>query len=1259
MFKYSENIANNPTNLLGSQCDNYISCLNDKFLSTLKGRQLDKLTLYDSETDYLTTIIISDYMLQPTNDIYKIQSVNIKNEADHIHSYNLFLKVETYINQENISKTWICVGQIPKMQERGGFIRNKIRRVLLHQLIRSPGLYVDLNFAKDPNSFQSQSDWTKIENPLRFRKSSARIIPQYGTWMKIEVDAGSSRHNLDNAVPFFLSKNFNKTSRDINDYHHLVYETQDRITFTTESFIKTPLVLLLYALGEDLSISRVAGARNKFQNIEVWNNEILDIKFELERNSQRRPCNRQDAFFLLWRYLKPFKRRKVIRTTESIEELITESFYNLTNYNLGATGEKQMYQQLGFCPQIPTSSPFLTPEKLCLIANHLITLRWDLSSNPEVGSLKYSQTNPESLNNRQMRAPGELLITCIITELLNLERIDLQFGTKKFGDLTKLQNSKEFVSRSQWEDVTSTDYNILLKQQTLNQKIDEDSIKSKIQNDEGAPNDNEIQSDRCLEFTSNINLKAIESFVFLFQEALEKSTRTFLTAIQISQLEDTLNPISDLTLKRRVSVLGPDGITRDQASITMRNIHPTTYGRLCPIETPEGQNAGLVRSLTMYSFVPGTGQIDVPFINFKTDQNNNFINYTNSFTDKALSFGLPDIMIAEKNLSVSSAVLTKQSLFFNKNSLFDCSFFGITAIQLLSIGATLTPFLEHNDATRVLMGSNMQRQSLPLINCERPIVGTGSEILIGVDSRYLKRSVATGLVCGFNSQAIHILEDDYFTFLRNFYQAPKLFSFFNSCNLHKRQAKLFQLAPFSNNPKNIKKIPLIGPKRSNKATISQHSLKVNIGDWVSKGSMVASETGLENGQLALGVNLRVAYMPWDGFNFEDAIVFNQQTALSGQLKTFHIKRFDVLITKKQQITANFNGVPGSFISTHQHLDKNGFVIPGRCVRQGDALVGIIERNPSPNLWKIRLVKKLMKIDSDDLSTNYELIEQSFVVPLGLSGRVITIQKRKCGDDIHVRIYLLIIRFLRIGDKLSGRHGNKGVISCLVPSSDMPYKPNGEQVDLILNPLGVPSRMNLGQIFECLLGLAGQQLQQRYKILGFDEIFAFEASKKFCYIKLYEAKNLLKDSTLFDFNYPGKTWMFDGRNGLNFDQPVVFGVSYVLKLCHQVEEKLHGRATGQYSLITQQPVQGRARGGGQRIGEMEVWAFEGFGTSFMLQELLSIKSDEMDGRKEVAKALLSGDTIYTRDIQSYRKPQTLQTVAYEMKALCLDFRLLPI
>ena len=915
IFKYSETIANNPINLLGSQHDNYISCFNDKFLLTLQERQLDKLNFYDPETDCLTTITVNDYMLQSTDEKYKKQISDVKNETDYLHSYNLFLQIKTCVNQVIISQNWVCVGQIPKMHERGGFIRNKIRRVLLHQLVRSPGLYVDLNFAKDINSVQSQTDWTQIEDPLKFRKAVARIIPQYGTWMKIEVDANGSRHNIDNAIPFFLPKTMDTMFQyNTSNYKYLDYETQDKITFTTESFLKTPLILLLYALGEDLSSGYILGARNKFRSVEVWNNEILDIRLELERNFPNRPCTRQEAFALLWRYLKPIRRRKVIRTTESMENLIMDSFYNLTNYSLGSIGEKQLYQQLGIHRNPTTPSYFLTPEKLCLISNHLITLRHDLSSNPEKGSLKYSQTNPEALNNRHMRPPGELLLTCIITEMLNLERVDLQFGTKNLGDLAKLPNSKENVLSLNWREINYKDYAILSKQQILNQKNKETYH---IQNSDNekltSPNNDRLQQDFYSYFTINTNLKAIENFVFLFQEALEKASRSFLNAIQISQLEDTLNPISDLTLKRRVSVLGPDGITRDQASITMRNIHPTTYGRLCPIETPEGQNAGLVRSLTMHAFVPGTGQIEVPYINFETFQNHNFIHYTDSFTDKALSFGLPDVMLSEKNLAISSAVLTKQNLFFNKNPIFDCSFFGVTAIQLLSVGTTLTPFLEHNDATRVLMGSNMQRQSLPLLNCERPIVGTGSEILIGVDSRYLKRAPLNGVICGFNNQVVYILKENYYSFLQNFQFSPILFSFLNLCNLHKKQAPLFKLAPFSNTAKSVGEISLIGPKRSNKATVSQHLSKITIGDWVDKGGVLASETGLENGQLALGLNLRVAYMPWDGFNFEDAIVFNKQTAFSGRLKTFHIKRFDVLIRKKQRITANFSDVPGSIL----------------------------------------------------------------------------------------------------------------------------------------------------------------------------------------------------------------------------------------------------------------------------------------------------------------------------------------------------------
>jgi len=1227
IFKYSQNIANNPHDLLGPQHDNYISSFSENFLSTLQIRQLANFTYYDNDSDQRFNILIKDYFLQPITQKYTGTGLTLPDNFDYLHLYELFLKIQIQANNTNILEKWVCIGCIPKMQERGGFIRNQIRRVILHQIIRSPGLYTGINFTADPTSFEALHDPI-----LKYRKAHARIIPEYGTWLKIEAGISGPRQHL-------LSNNLDS------------FGTLDKIRWTTESFAKAPFVLLLAGLGispTSLFDFCSIGAQNNPQHLKIWYDEIQDS----ELDSLPNPWSRQQALWLLWLKIKPFKRRRIPRTPEAIESLLVESFCNSATYNLGKIGHKQFCNELGITENLQAEHYPLTISKLCLVANHLITLRHDSNIKPQSGSSNYIQTNSESLNNRRMRTPGELLLNCIILELNNLEKIDQRFRTRGLGNLKKLQNLKEIKLNSYWETVEPMQYEKFIRAKTL---VTPEFLILNKENCDELVETASIQN--ISQYDGILKEEVLKRFVSLFQEALEQATKVFLNAIQISQLEDTLNPISDLTLKRRVSILGPDGITRDQASITMRNIHPTTYGRLCPIETPEGQNAGLVRSLAMHAFIPGTGQIEAPFIDFNTGINQKFIKYIDSITDNAFLFGLPDIMIAEKNLSRSSAILTKQDLFFNRAALWDCSFFGLSATQLLSVGATLTPFLEHNDATRVLMGSNMQRQSLSLINCEKPIVGTGSEILIGVDSRYIKRAPISGIICGTNLHSIYLLDTNYNNFLRDFKYAPALFSFFNSYNLNKEKNLLFKIAPFSNTASKLVQKSLLGPKKSNKATISRSipSNLVHVGDWVAQGTSIAAETGLENGQLALGLNLQVVYMPWDGFNFEDAIVFNQKTAYSERVKTFHIKRFDLLVTKKQRVTGDFKDVPGVISSTHQHLDKNGFVIPGRCVRQGDALVGIVGKNPSPRLWKIRLLKKLMKIDPAISSMNYELMEQSFFVPLGVGGRVIGIQKRQTSEGLNIRIYLLLIRFLQIGDKLSGRHGNKGVISCLVPSHDMPYKTSGEQVDLILNPLGVPSRMNLGQIFECLLGLAGQQLQQRYKILAFDEIFAFNASKKLCYIKLYEAQKLLNNN-IFNLEYPGKTWMIDGRNGMSFEQPVVFGISYILKLCHQVEEKLHGRATGQYSLITQQPVQGRARGGGQRVGEMEVWAFEGFGASFILQELLSIKSDDTQGRKEIAKLLLRGKPIYTNDIQSYCKPQTLQTVSYELKALCLDFRL---
>ena len=1232
-LKYSNNTTNNPSDLLSPHYDNFISCFGENFLSALEVRGVREFIYYDKEINKNFFIKIEDYFLQSTENSDNISTAIISDELDYFQSYDLFvnIKVSTEKNNSFISK-WIHVGQIPKMQERGGFIRNGVKRVLLHQLIRSPGLYLDVQLSPNSNTMNF------VKNTyLTHRKSSGRVIPEYGTWLKIESAAKGPRRSLSRADA-------------------LPTKTRDRVYCTTEIFEKTPFVLLLCGLGIAPTVLHNVcsiGSYNNLRNLEIWQDEI----YENRLGDLPNPWSRQQILGALWSTIKPFKRRRVPRTPEAVENLLKDSLYNKTSYNLGIRGRRQFFEQLGLNESLECTAPHLTPSDLCLLANRVIDLRWDSSIQPESGSLTYSLTNPESLKNRILRTPGEFLLNCIISELNNLNKRDSRFFKRGTKLVNTFQRKKDKKPIQNWDKITVNHY---IQQITDNNFIDSRQLLNSFESFGNSKNKKKANYIENLpfqyQFDNQLKFHVLKRFSSLLHDGLTQSAQTFLNAIQISQLEDTLNPVSDLTLKRRVSVLGPDGINRAQASITMRNIHPTTYGRLCPIETPEGQNAGLVRSLAMHAVASKSGQIEVPFIDFDSINNQTFIKYTDSFTDKSFTFGLPDILTAQKDSPTPAPALVKQGSFFNKAFLWDCSFFGLTPIQFLSVGTTLTPFLEHDDATRVLMGSNMQRQSLPLIKCERPFVGTGSEILIGLDSRYVKCSNSSGIICGLNLNSIFILDVHYKSYLCNFIKSPSLFSYLNLYNVNKQKKSLFRYFPFPKSKQFVNEYKLPGPKRSNKSTVSFPLPIINMGDWVKRGTILAEETGLEKGQLALGCNLRVAYMPWDGFNFEDAIVFSESTALSEKMKTFHIKRFDFMTTAQQQITADFTGIPGSITSVHHHLDKDGLVIPGSFVRQGDAFVGVVGPNPSPKGWKIRLLKKLTKIDPSIPDINFDLLDQSFCVPVGMAGRVIAIQKRQTIENTTIRIYMLITRFLRIGDKLSGRHGNKGVISSLVSSQDLPYRPDGQQVDLILNPLGVPSRMNLGQIFECLLGLAGQQLQQRYKITAFDEIFAFGASKKLCYSKLYESRILSNNKAFFDTRHPGKTWMVDGRFGTGFDQPIVFGVIYVLKLCHQVEEKLHGRSTGEYSLVTQQPVQGRARGGGQRVGEMEVWAFQGYGASYMLQELLSIKSDDVEGRKEAAKTLLRGGVIYANKFQSYRKPQTLQILSYELKALCMDFRL---
>nr|WQA10908.1 RNA polymerase beta subunit [Streptosarcina sp. YL-2023a] len=665
--------------------------------------------------------------------------------------------------------------------------------------------------------------------------------------------------------------------------------------------------------------------------------------------------------------------------------------------------------------------------------------------------------------------------------------------------------------------------------------------------------------------------------------------REFFGSSQLSQFMDQTNPLAEITHKRRVSSLGPGGISRETAGMAVRGIHPTHYGRICPIETPEGQNAGLVNSITTHAKVNSLGFLETPFYKVYLGQIQTKLGAVLFSAEKEENIKVApgDLNLSDLNFLPKKSIPIRISEEFKKTPRNAVEYIALSPIQMISIATSLIPFLEHDDANRALMGSNMQRQAVPLINPERPIVGTGLEARVASDSGHL---------------------------------------------LQAKELQTYQ--------------------RSNQDTcVTQRPVGCE-GDWIQKGDLLADGTASVSGELALGKNVLVAYMPWEGYNFEDAILISERLVYDDVYTSLHIERYDLEIrdTKYgvEQIT---NQIPEIDLKELEHLENTGIAKTGSWVKEGDILVGKvtpIQKKPlSPH------EKLLYDIVGKEIPTTRD---SSLRVPKGIQGRVIDVQildTETIPPEIafegpgRVHIFLAEKRKIQVGDKLAGRHGNKGIVSRILPRQDMPYLPDGTPIDMVLNPLGVPSRMNVGQVFECLLGLAGVYLKQQYKITPFDEIYGPEASRSLVYSKLYEARLKTGQEWLFNPTFPGKTKLFDGRSGECFDQAITVGQAYVLKLVHLVDEKIHARSTGPYSLVTQQPLRGRSKHGGQRLGEMEVWALEGFGAAYTLQELLTVKSDDMKGRHRVLGAILTNDPI------SLGTPESFKVLVRELQSLCLD------
>lgn len=703
----------------------------------------------------------------------------------------------------------------------------------------------------------------------------------------------------------------------------------------------------------------------------------------------------------------------------------------------------------------------------------------------------------------------------------------------------------------------------------------------------------------------------IDSGQLLSFNVVNATVREFFGSSQLSQYLDQTNPLSSLTHRRRISGLGPGGFDRDRISFAVRDIHPSHYGRICPIETPEGQNVGLIASLTTCARVNKAGFLETPFwrvLNGKVIKTGNPI-YLTADVEDLYKIAPADIATNEDNYLIRNVIPVRYKQDFVNVPPSDVDFIAISPIQVVSVAASLIPFFEHDDANRALMGSNMQRQSVPLILPQKPIVGTGLENQIAIDSGMTLNAKNSGIVNLVTANKI-VIKDQ--TGKKTTYKLQKYL-------------------------------------RSNQQTCINHRPIVWKGEKVKSGQVLTDGPAIATSELALGQNVLVGYMPWQGYNFEDAILISERLVYDDIFTSIHIERYKIEIDRTSEtLEQTTKNIPNLSFSEIQHLNDDGIVTVGTFVKPGDILVGkVISNDSSEQLPESKLLRAIFGAKAKGVKDN------SFRMPDGEYGRVIetvTFNRRTKLTYKFEKIYVFIaqIRKIQVGDKIAGRHGNKGIISRILPRQDMPFLPDGTPIDIILNPLGVPSRMNVGQLYECLLGLAGDKLNCRFKILPFDEMYGVEMSRILINKKLRQASLINNESWLFNPYAPGKMVLIDGRTGKEFENPITVGNAYMLKLIHLVDDKMHARATGPYSLITQQPLRGKAQHGGQRFGEMEVWALEGFGAAFTLKELLTIKSDDMQGRNETLNAIVKG-----QQIPKFGIPESFKVLLQELRSIGLD------
>ena len=1047
----------------------------------------------------------------------------------------LYIKAEfTNYKTGEIKSQTVFMGEFPIMTTEGTFVVNGTERVVVSQLVRSPGVYFSVS--------------TNTTGNLDVRNNKAQIIPSRGSYLE------------------FLTEWVKDDRKSVSRFGKPILQVQvDRKT-------KVSATIFLKALGmsRDEIVAAFADVKDAVTSTGGWEIDVDLVNNTLDYDESRAfttpIITKEDALKEMYR-----KVRGESGNADAAEAWLKSVYFDKKRYNLARVGRHKLNRKLGL--NVEENTTVLTVEDIVATMKYLLVFdlalknKADITSNMTFGlkmagkkvDVKIASDDIDDFQNRRIRSVGELIQNQVRIGLSRMERV-----------------VRERMSTQDVEAITP---------QTL------------------------------------INLRPVVSAI-----------KEFFGASQLSQFMDQNNPLAGLAHKRRLSALGPGGIARERAQMEVRDVHPSHYGRMCPVETPEGPNIGLIGSLTAYARINTFGFIETPYNRVVNGKVSGKIDYLDAAAEDGKVIGGADVPLNADSTFANKKVFAryKGDVVEVDNDTVD--YIDISPRQLASVSTSLIPFLEHDDSSRALMGANMQRQAVPLIRSEAPLVGTGMERAAAMDSHAVLLSRSAGVVEEVDADRITVRGDD------------------------NKQEK-YLLRKF---------------ERSNQGTAINQRAIVSVGQKVEVGEALADGPATQNGELALGKNLLVAFMPWEGHNFEDAIILSQSLVKEDTLSSIHIEAHEVEArdTKlgKEEITAD---LPNVSMEALAQLDERGIIRIGAEVRPGDILVGKVTPKGETEL---SAEERLLRAIFNEKSR--EVRDTSLKVPHGEAGTVIDVKvfDVEAGDDemaagVNQRVVVHIAQKRKIteGDKLAGRHGNKGVISKILPVEDMPFLEDGTPVDIILNPLGIPGRMNFGQVLETHLGWIAKQGWQikpgaKWAEHLAEELHAaapgtnvatpiFDGAHKDDIIGLLDSTLPNRDGQKL-VDKTGKARLFDGRSGEPFPMPISVGYMYILKLHHLVDDKIHARSTGPYSMITQQPLGGKAQFGGQRFGEMEVWALQAYGAAHTLQELLTIKSDDITGRVKTYEAIVKGENIQAPGI-----PESFRVLAKEMQSLALNVEVL--